>query len=378
MKILLVITKGNYGGAQRYVCDVASGMIAKGNHVTVAFGEPGLLAGHLANLGISHVILPRLARDPAPINDLRAIFDLRQLIHNERPDVVHLNSSKAGFLGAIAARTILRNRPTVVFTVHGWPFNEKRSRPARLLYYVLSMVIVALSDVVICVSRKALSDLQPPFMRRRATVIHNGIRPAVCDPPVGEIGRRVATERARRKFLIATIAELHKNKGLDSGISILGSLREAGVPVHWFIFGEGEERALLEERIRAARLEEVVTLCGYVQDASRYLPLFDVFFLPSHTEAFPYVLLEAASSGLPSVARAVGGIPELVVQEVTGFLGEDDRELGTHLERLAKDTLLRSRLGTAAKEKISDFSLDRMIEATRSVYALAGPGGRVA
>lgn len=250
--------------------------------------------------------------------------------------------------------------------------------PVRSLYYILSMVTVVLSDAVICVSGKALSDLRPSFMRRRATVIHNGIRPAVYEPPGDEIAQRVATERARRKFLIATIAELHKNKGLDSGISILGSLREAGVPVHWFIFGEGEERALLEERIRAARLEEVVTLFGYVQDASQYLPLFDVFFLPSHTEAFPYVLLEAASSGLPSVARAVGGIPELVVQEVTGFLGEDDRELGTHLERLARDTSLRGRLGAAAKEKVSHFSLDRMIEATRRVYALADPGGRIA
>ena len=372
-----MITKGNYGGAQRYVLDLASGMIAKGHQVTVAFGEPGILAGHLARLGISNPMLPRLARDPSLVNDLRAIFDLRRLIQEERPDVVHLNSSKAGFLGGLAARTILRNRPTVVFTVHGWPFNENRSRPVKLLYYILSMITVVLSDVVICVSRKALSDLQPPFMRRRATVIHNGIRPTSCDPPMGEVGRRVATERSRRKFLVVTIAELHKNKGLDSGISVLGSLREAGVPVHWFIFGEGEERARLEEGIRAARLEEHVTLFGYIQDASQFLPLFDVFFLPSHTEAFPYVLLEAASSGLPSVARAVGGIPELVVKEVTGLLAENDGELGTHLERLAKDALLRNRLGTSAKEKVSQFSLDRMIEATRSAYALAGPGGRI-
>jgi glycosyltransferase involved in cell wall biosynthesis len=59
-------------------------------------------------------------------------------------------------------------------------------------------------------------------------------------------------------------------------------------------------------------------------------------------------------------------------------LGKDDRELGTHLERLAKDALLRSQLGTTAKEKVRDFSLDRMIEATRNVYALAGSGGRIA
>ncbi|HSD69374.1 MAG TPA: glycosyltransferase [Woeseiaceae bacterium] len=378
MKILLVITKGNFGGAQRYLCDVASGMIAKGDYVTVAFGEPGLLAGRLAKLGISNLILPRLARDPSPVNDLRAIFDLRRLFHEEQPDVVHLNSSKAGFLGAIAARTILRNRPKVVFTVHGWPFNEKRSMPVRSLYYILSMVTVVLSDAVICVSGKALSDLRPSFMRRRATVIHNGIRPAVYEPPGDEIAQRVATERARRKFLIATIAELHKNKGLDSGMLTLKFLRDAGVPGHWFIFGEGEERTRLEEGIRETGLDEHVTLFGYVQDASRYLPKFDVFFLPSRTEAFPYVLLEAASSGLPSVARAVGGIPELVVQDVTGLLGENDRELGAHLERLARDTSLRGRLGAAAKEKVSHFSLDRMIEATRCVYALAGRGGRVA
>jgi len=369
MKILLVITKGNYGGAQRYLCDVASGMIAKGDQVTVAFGGPGFLAARLAALGISNLILPRLARDPAPLNDIRAILDLRRLIHKEQPDVVHLNSSKAGFLGAVAARTISRNRPTVVFTVHGWPFNEKRSRPVRLLYYVLSMVTVALSDVIICVSKTALSDLWPPILRRRATVIHNGIRPEACDPPMGEIARRVATERDRGNFLVATIAELHRNKGLDSGISVLKFLREAGVRVHWFIFGEGEERARLEDGIRAAGLEEHVTLFGYVQDAARYLPLFDVFFLPSHTEAFPYVLLEAASCGLPSVARGVGGIPELVVQEVTGLLGKNDGELGIQLERLAKDPLLRSRVGTAAKEKARQFSLDQMIQATRRVYA---------
>ena len=139
MKVLFVITKSNWGGAQRYVYDLATALLRENYEVAVAVGGQGLLAENLKMAGIRVVGIPHLERDVNFFKELFSTLYLWKIFKSEQPDIIHLNSSKVGGLGAIAARTLklwdswdrkgtgrAEWNPRIIFTVHGWGFNERR------------------------------------------------------------------------------------------------------------------------------------------------------------------------------------------------------------------------------------------------------------
>src|SRR3989344_4619085 len=123
-KVLYLITKANWGGAQRYVFDLATHLSAEQFEVVVAYGEKGRLPNDLTARNVKTYEIPSLGRDVAVVSDIKSFFGILRCIRATRPDVIHLNSSKAAALGALAAR--IAGVPKIIFTVHGWPFGEKR------------------------------------------------------------------------------------------------------------------------------------------------------------------------------------------------------------------------------------------------------------
>src|SRR3989344_3575655 len=132
-KVLFLITKGNFGGAQRYVYDLATSLPKTKYEAVVACGPAsaeasagkGGLAYALQEQGIRVIILDKLERDMKVSNDWQVLRSFIKLFKEERPDIIHLNSSKAGGLGALAGR--LAKVPRIIFTAHGWAFNESRN-----------------------------------------------------------------------------------------------------------------------------------------------------------------------------------------------------------------------------------------------------------
>ena len=157
-KILYIITKSNWGGAQRYVFDLATHLPKDQFEPVVAFGgtgEAGAAAGILQEklnaAGIRTIFIPSLTRDVSWTKEFLVWRDLTRLMRAERPDIVHLNSSKVAAWGAFVAFMV--GVPRVVFTVHGWPFKEYRNFFATFLIKEISWFTAILSDVVIVVSK---------------------------------------------------------------------------------------------------------------------------------------------------------------------------------------------------------------------------------
>jgi len=123
-KIFYLITKGNFGGAQRYVYELASSLPTSDYEVSVILGEGETLAKKLAEKNIRTIRLPELGRDINLGGDWSVFWSLYRIFRRERPDIIHLNSSKIGGLGSLAGR--LAGVKKIIFTGHGWPFNEKR------------------------------------------------------------------------------------------------------------------------------------------------------------------------------------------------------------------------------------------------------------
>lgn len=372
-KVMFVITKSNFGGAQKYVYDLATNIPKDQFDVVVALGGTGILIQKLKEQNVRILPILALRRDINITSDVRAFFELWSIFHKERPDVVHLNSTKAGGMGALAAR--LAGVPRIIFTAHGWAFNEERSVVQRLAIKFFSWITLLLSHETVAVSGAMKNDVKNwPFVENKIIVIKNGIaKPEFYTHEDARtyIFSQVGTTLPPDAFMVCTIAELHRSKGLQYCIDAIAKLVPSNPKIYYFIFGDGEEKDRLEILIKFRGLEKNVFLVGFVEDASRFLRAFDAFVLPSVTEAFGLVLLEAGFAGLPVVASRVGGIPEIVDDMRTGLMvpARDGIALAQALQSIVSDDEQRTSFGQALLQKtIQDFSLDRVLQETASLY----------
>jgi glycosyltransferase involved in cell wall biosynthesis len=287
-KILIVITKGSpFGGAQRYVYDLATHLPADRFEAIVACGEGNSLIEKLNGVNIRTIQIPSLVREINIKKDWKAYKELRQVIKTEKPDVVHLNSSKAGFIGAFAS---LNTTTKTIFTAHNWGFNDKdRSTISRFVYYVAHYFTLLACDHVISVSQRTSHDIDwLPLVKDKIKVIYNGVGKL---PFLTKKEAREFFGVDSKKTLLYSLSELHKNKGIDLAIRAIKLLPEDKKgEVVYCIAGTGEESENLEKLIFELGVEENVRLMGFVEQGFRYLPGADAFLMPSRTEAFPYSL----------------------------------------------------------------------------------------
>jgi glycosyltransferase involved in cell wall biosynthesis len=357
-KILFVITQSNWGGAQKYVFDLASGF-SPDFDVVVAAGGNGELFQRLEEKGIKAIRLRRLVREINPFKDLLGFWELIRLIRREKPDVVQTNSSKAEILGNLAAW--FAGVPKIIFTAHGFVFNEDIGFWKKRFYIFWEQLANLFSDKIICVSE---FDRQTGLRNRIApegkfVVVHNGVdvENAVSD------GKKVDG-----KIIIGTVAYFYRNKALEYFIRAAAILNEQYSNLEFQIVGEGEQRKFLESEISRLKIENL-TLLGPV-DPRPILRNLDIYALTSTKEGFPYAILEAMSFGLPIVATRVGGVPEAVLDGENGFLVEakNAKALADKIGVLLEAEETRKEFGRKSRERVTqEFSLQKMLDETRVV-----------
>lgn len=367
MKIIYGITKSNFGGAQRYVFDLATETRRAGHEVAVLCGGSGVLTKKLKENEVRIIEIKEMKRDISLVNEFRSFWFILQTLKKERPDVFHTNSSKMGGLGNLAARLAGINK--IIFTSHGWEFNAPRPWWQKILIVIFTWFTLLLSHKTVCVSEKTKSDLKNfPFIQNKLSVVYNGI----------EKFELLEKTNAREKLgihdnnvlLVGAISELHPVKGLDILLDAWAKFMKKRDAV-LVILGDGEMRENLENLANKLGLENKVVFKGYMDNAKQYLNAFDIFCLPSRSEALPYALLEAGFAGLPAVATNVGGIPEIVENGISGALipPEDSETLFSTLVLFSEDKNLRNRLGSAIHNVIEErFSIEKMVRQTFALY----------
>lgn len=326
-KILFVITQGIWGGAQRYVFDLATHLHPQ-LPTTVAIGESeGQVDLQTALEGMPGphpevFQLKQLVRAIRPFSDLRAIFELRELIKAQNPTLLHLNSSKAGIIGSLAVLG-LKNRPKVIYTVHGWVFLEPLSPWVRWLYKFLEKHTASSKDHIIVLSEKEKKvALGLGIPESKLTIIPLGIdQPKFFSRSEARAQIRTLADLAKSQDQwIGTIANLFLTKGIDLLIAAAKNLITTRPNLHFFIIGSGPEKSKLEKLISQTNLKNHIHLLGSQTKAAELLPAFDLFVLPSRKEGLPYTILEAMSANLPIVATAVGGVSSLLTDYEQSFL----------------------------------------------------------
>lgn len=308
-KVLFLITKATHGGAQKYVYDLATRVPKDRFESKVAYGIRGKLAEDLAIADVETTQLPSLGRNVAIVSDVKSFFEIASCIRTTRPDVIHLNSSKAAALGALGAR--IMRVPKIVFTVHGWPFGEKRNAASKAGIWLVSWLTALLSHAIICVSDHDLEQARRmPGIRKKAVRIYNGID---LQMSFG-FGTKIRDSFPSGVHITGTIGELNKNKNQQA---LIEQAREKS-DMFVAIVGGGEEREQLKGLVKKYNLEERVKFFGFMP-ASEALRGFDTFALPSVKEGLPYVLLEAKLARIPIVANRVGGVGEIIDTDIEEF-----------------------------------------------------------
>lgn len=364
-KILYIITKSVWAGAGKYVYDLATGLPRDKFEVFVAAGGRDAVAKKIIEAGIPYFEIKNFQRDISIFKEMLAYFEILWLLLKIRPDIIHVNSSKAGGVVGIAGwdyRFLTFNfKIKSIFTAHGWAFHESRPKWQIWLIRLLTKITCLYYSRIICVSEydclSAIKNRIAPA--KKLITIHNGIR-------VDEYKFLSKTESRKKfnlsdsDFVIGTIGEFTKNKGHSYLIEAAKNFPN----IKFVIIGFGQKKDTYERQKNILLIEDI-------PDASKYLKAFDIFVLPSLKEGLPYVLLEAGLAEVPIIATKVGGIPEIIQNEKTGLLigPANPDELADAIRNLINNPDLRKKLSTSANQKIfQEFSFEKMLKRTLTAY----------
>lgn len=372
-KILYLITKSNFGGAQRYVYELAVAMKERGHNVTVAFGGTGLLNEKLQAEGIKTITINSFQRDISLLKEFSSISELYRLFKSVNPDVVHLNSSKAGGSGALVARfTGVKN---IIYTAHGWAFWEPRPWLWRSLVYAASWVTALLVHKIILVSHYEANRVKFPLIKNKFSVIETAV-PTINFLDKYESRNSLFSEPElnthQGDHWLVTTAELNHNKNIIAAIDAVVEYNlNHSQKIFYCLMGDGDLRDQIIKHIEKHRAQNQIKLLGYVNDGRTYLKAFDTLLFPSLKEGMPYAVLEAGAAGLSVVASRVGGIPEIVMDGQTGLLidPKNTKSITEALDKRYSDESLANTLALNLEQKVkTDFSLAKMIEKTETLY----------
>ena len=357
-RVLLLITLAETGGAQTYVASLLPALAEEYDVVVAAHGD-GFLADASRDAGVRYVPLHHVRRALHPLHDVLGLVELFRLFRRERPAVVHANSSKAGILGRLAA--VAARIPVRLFTVHGWAFKAHHGLAAQV-YLWADRAMSPLTTTTICVAHgEREAGLRARTCRDdRTVVIHNGVDLERPRRPTGP---------PRPPVTLLTIGRMREPKDFTTLVRAIAALDRGSVRLR--IAGDGPDRPEVESEISRLGVHDAVELLGTRGDVDELLAAADLFVLSSDSEGLPMSVLEAMVAGLPVVASAVGGVPELVTHGETGLLvpPRDSAALAAAIREIAGDSQLRDRLGDAARRRAQqEFSIERCRQQHLELY----------
>lgn len=364
LHVHVLIDSLRLGGAETLVTEFTIGARAAGLDVTVAYlHEGGAAVERLREIGVQpqHVPVRSLLRRTDRVL-------VREHLTAVGPDLLHTHLGYADVLGGMAAHvTGIPSVSTLHATDWEGPLRVRaRFRVAALTRRYCAARIIAVSDA----ARR--SYLNTGWDRAEHVVtVHNGIADT-ASPGAGAVVRR-ELGIAADELVLGMVSVLRGWKGHEAAAAAVDLLQERFPRLRLLIVGDGPKRGELEHAL--AGLGDRVLFAGYRDDVIKVLDAVDVLVHPSSIDAFPTALLEAMAAGVPTVATAVGGIPEAVVDGETGVLiaaPATAQDLVAALEPLLCDRQLRLRIGARGRARFeSDFRVDRWIERLLPVYETA-------
>jgi glycosyltransferase involved in cell wall biosynthesis len=338
-----------YGGPERQMLGLAQAISADWRTSFLSFSERGQCDRFLQQARLEGFAADALRHDTP--NFRGAVREIARRLADLSAEIVCVHGYKAGLLGRIAARRV---GVPVIAVSRGWTYEDAKVR----FYEFLDRVNLRFMDRVVCVSHcQAETVRKAGVPAGRILVIPNAIRGDRYENPL-PCARRELGEFFPRppRYVVGAAGRLSPEKGfevlIDSAALIVKQMPDVG----FALFGEGARREALCRRIAAQALTNQFVLLGHRSDLDRFMPWFDAFVQSSYTEGMPNVVLEACAAGVPVVATAVGGTPEIIEDGVSGCLvpAGDPAQLARRLISLLGDDERRRSLSCQGRQRVRE------------------------
>jgi glycosyltransferase involved in cell wall biosynthesis len=341
MIIMQVITRSELGGAQSVLANL-SNELCKQNKIIVIAGEGDGKLWEILDKRIIQIPCPYIKRKPSIVNDTRAVCFLKRAYRDFKPDVIHLHSSKAGLLGRMAFPS-----SKIVYTVHGFDSIRLRYRS----FIPVERIFQNFCSAIVGVSAYDESCLKQEKICKHVSFIYNGI------PSPNLKGNRKLSVPQKFQKKVLCIARISKQKRFDLFIEVAKLL-----PQYAFVWiGNIQE---------INNVPNNVFMMGNIVNAQAFCSDADVFFLPSNYEGLPIVIIEAMSHSKPIVASNVGGISEIVENEVNGYTTRNDsKEMADALSSILVDKEKEKAMGSKSLQIYeSKLTLEKMVSQYQKLY----------
>lgn len=375
-RLLYIVTQPEWGGAQRYIFDLATSLNDEFD-ITVATGRidnSKELVVKLESKGIKTHTFQNLVRQIRPWSDFMAFLEITLFLNSNKFDIVHLNSSKAGVIGSLCAN--LNSVKKIFYTAHGWVFNEPLPFWKKKFYKIAEKISAKSITSIITLSKidTEIGILEKIAKPNKFIQIYHGIQsnePLPHEIAISKINEDFSLNLKTNDRIIGTVANFYKTKGLKYLITAWSDIIKESPDAKLVIIGDGILKNKIQQQIKNNRLDNSILLLGKIVDAAKYLKILDIFILPSVKEGLPYVILEAMQAKLPIIATRVGGVPEIIENNVNGLLinPADSSEITDSIKRIINNPELRKNLSENAFRTLNEkFKLINMVNQTKNIY----------
>ena len=384
MTLVHIITRLTLGGSARNTIDSAAAAARGGYRTILATGPSGDevdITSTAESTGCELAFIPSLRRQVSPVHDVMALAQTTRLIRRHRAHIVHTHTSKAGFIGRLAA--FFCRVPIIIHTPHGHIFHSYYGKTLTRFFVTLERFTAKLSDrIVVLTDRGAKEHLERGIGRQEQFAsIPSGVDIATLR--IKTPGRKLARRQVGwddNDLYILGVGRLVPVKGFDFAVRAMKRVCQEVPETRLVLFGDGPERPALEALACREQLLDRLIIAGAGKEPAPYLAAADVLVAPSRNEGMGRVIVEAMSVGLPVVASRVGGIPSVVEDGRSGRLvsPEDPQELAATLIEVLRSASLRHEYGDYGRIRAEEFSLPAMESKLMELYReVAGEKGLV-
>lgn len=378
MRVTHVITRLVVGGAQENTVATILGLRQKpGVEVKLisgpTTGPEGSLENEVVKISGLLTIVPKLVRPVNPLKDFLAIRQLENILREQKPDIVHTHSGKAGILGRLAAKRA--GVPVIIHHIHGPSFGNFQGALANLVFTAAEKKTANVTDHFFC-SASAMTKLYlaagigGPEMFTR---IFSGFNLEPFLNATNDLALRKKLGIDEKHFVIGKIGRLFKLKGHADLITAFARIFPQVPHARLLFVGDGLLRGEIENQIRALGLAGKVIFTGLVPpgEVARYVGIMDCLAHLSYREALSRALPQALAAGKPVVAYDFDGADEVCLENQTGFIVRtgDTNAAAQRLMQLANDVALREKFGRAGAAFVKEnFSVENMVADQYTVY----------
>jgi glycosyltransferase involved in cell wall biosynthesis len=374
-KVVRLITRLNIGGPAIHTILLTAGLDRSRFTPLLVAGSETSTEGNMLplaeRLGVRPHSIPELGRAVRPGQDLVAFAKVLRLLRSCRPTIVHTHMAKAGAIGRIAAR--LAGVPIVVHTFHGHVFHSYFDNVRTAAFLTAERLLARLSDRLIAVGDRQRDEIAAYGIgdRRKLVAVPLGLDLQPFLAPTSRGALRGTLGIADETPLVGIVARLVPIKAHETFLQAAALLVKQRPDVRFAIVGDGERRATLQAEARALGLDGLVHFLGWRRDLPAVYADLDVVCLSSLNEGSPVALIEAMAAGRPVVATAVGGVPEVVRDGISGLLvpPRDPRAMASAVDEVLATPERGRLLGLAARDGVyPKYGVQRLIRDVEALY----------